>query len=820
MPTADNRKLEAMLKSYLKIAFRYLRKNKVFSIVNIVGLTLGFYCAILLTLYIAEELSFDAFHTDSDRIYRVIQQITEADGQSRTVATVAPLIATEAKAQFPEVEDFVRLIEIGRLTVGNDPLNRDYERIWIADSNFFQFFDYEFLYGNADDALTQPDNLVITESTARKYFGRADVVGERLYTNVYQATVSAVIKDFPPNSHLDINTIHAVPTWEREISQWNDWVSSNWTSNSFVTYYKVNHGFDKVAFEQKLTKLVTENYADDIGYESTFTLQPLTEIHLYSGDIQGGMNVSAGNPLYIYMFSIVGILLLVIACFNYMNLSTAAASRRTREVGMRKTLGAHKWQLVSQFVGEALLLSLCSLLIAVFAIELSLPWINAFLGQSLALPFEDLGLFSLMGVLVLVAGSASALYPAFFLSGVEPARALKHEIKVGGGTFSLRKVLVVAQFVISIVMITTTIIIYNQLQYLQQKEVGFDLDNLLVVDIKSGPLRAQFESIKQEFEQLERIKSVTVSSRVPGEWKNFPIANVEHQGSEASTQAIFIGADEDFLNTYEIELVEGRFLRNDVADSNSVLLSELAVKQLGLEDPIGQELDIPSTVWNGDLNEQDYPYSPKVIGVVKDFHFESFRKEMRPMVMASYRNPIHNIDYYTLRAAKADWQQLLPVLQEINNRFDPENPMEYTFLDNRFAQFYEADQLRGQLFMIFSLVIVLIACLGLFALASFAIEHRIKEIGIRKVLGATVGDLNWLLSKDFAKLVGLAFLLAIPFGWFAAQSWLQEFAYRIAIPWWGFFAAGLSAMLIALITISYQTLRAALMNPVESLRSE
>lgn len=809
-----------MLKNYFKIAWRYLRKNKIFSFVNITGLTLGFFCSMLLALYVLDELSFDTFHKDSGRTYRVIQQIEEQNGEIRKVATIAPLIGPEAVAQFPEVEAFHRLIEIGRLTVGNEPLNRDYERIWIADSNFFQFFDYKILYGNPVEALSRPDNLVITESTARKYFGRTDVVGEPLYTNVYQATVSAVIEDFPDNSHLGINTIHSIATWKREISQWEEWVSTNWTSNSFVTYLKMRPGFDKKDFEEKLTSLVVDNYGDDKNYQSSFTLQLLTDIHLYSRDIQGGINAREGNPLYIYMFSIIAVLLLAIACFNYMNLSTAAASRRTREVGMRKTLGAQKWQLIVQFVGEAVVLSICSLLLALFAIELLLPQLNVYLDKSLSLPFENIKLFLLLGVIVSAAGICSALYPAFFLSRVEPATALKKEIKIGGNTFSLRKLLVIAQFSISIVMISVTIVIYNQLQYVEQKDLGFDLNNLLVVDINSRPLRSQFESIKQEFEKLGDIEKVTVSSRVPGEWKNFPVANIEHRGSEARSQAIFVGVDEDFLNTYDIEIVEGRNLRNDVADSNSVLLTEMAVKQLGLEDPIGQVLDVPSTIWSGDLNEQDTPYSPRVVGVVKNFHFQSFREELRPMMLASYRNPIHNIDYYTLRASNSDWQNILPLLQEINNRFDPENPMEYTFLGDRFDQFYQADRIRGQLFIIFSLVIVLIACLGLFALASFAIEHRIKEIGIRKVLGATALDVNWLLSKDFAVLIGIAFLLAIPVAWYTMQSWLQEFAYRITIPVWVIPAAGLTALLIALITISYQTLRAAWMNPVKSLDRE
>ncbi|NGP77686.1 FtsX-like permease family protein [Balneolaceae bacterium YR4-1] len=809
-----------MIKNYLKIAWRYLHKNKIFSFVNITGLTLGFFCSILLALYVIDELRFDTFHEDAARTYRIIQKIEEVDGETRKVATVAPLVGPEAVAQFPEAETYLRLIEIGRLTVGNEPQNRDYERIWIADSNFFQFFDYKALYGNPTEALSRPDNIVITESTAKKYFGRTDVVGENLYTNVFQATVSAVIEDFPDNSHLTINTIHAVPTWEREIGQWKEWVSSNWTSNSFVTYLKMRPDFDKKAFEGKLTSLVTENYGEEVNYQSNFSLQPLTDIHLYSSEIQGGMNSREGNPLYTYMFIIIAVLLLAIACFNYMNLSTAAASRRTREVGMRKTLGAQKWQLIGQFVGEALLVSTCSLLLALFAIELLLPQLNVYLNKSLSLPFDNIQMYTVLGIIVLIAGISSAIYPAFFLSRVEPATALKKEIKIGVNTFSLRKILVVAQFAISIVMISTTIIIYNQLQYVEQKDLGFNLNNLLVIDINSGALRSQFESIKQEFEKLSDIETVTVSSRVPGEWKNFPIANLEHRGSDAKSQAIFVGVDEDFLDTYNIELLEGRALRNDVADSNSVMLTEMAVRQLGLEDPIGQVLDVPSTVWSGDLNEQDTPYSPRVVGVIKNFHFQSFREEMRPMMLASYRNPIHSIDYYTLRASNANWQNILPLLQEINSRFDPENPMEYTFLGNRFDQFYEEDRIRGQLFMVFSMIIVLIACLGLFALASFAIEYRIQEIGIRKVLGASAFEVNWLLSKDFAVLIGIAFILAVPVAWYAAQSWLQEFVYRITIPIWVFPAAGLTALFIALATISYQTLRAAWMNPVKSLGRE
>lgn len=809
-----------MYKNYLKTALRYLKKNSVFSVINIMGLTLGFTCFILLGLFVSDELSFDKFHSDFSDIYRVIQTIKEKDGHTRQVGDIAPLIGTEAKAQFPEVKDQTRLIQIGRLTVGNDPSNRDYEVIWIADPDFFQFFDFKCLYGDPLSALTRPDNIVITESIARKYFGKTNVVGQSLYTNVYQATVGAVIKDFPENSHIKMNIIHTQATWSREIKSWDKFISGNWTSNSFITYLKMTPGFDKKAFEQKLTKLVTGNYTDDIEYSSTFTLQPLSDIHLYSKNIEGAMNVNAGNPLYVYMFSIVGFLILVIACFNYMNLSTAAGSRRTREVAMRKTLGAVKNQLILQFSSEALLLSILSLLLSIALIFIILPYINSYTGKDLKLSLNDIPLIATLLSIVLAFGVLSALYPAFFLSKINPVKAFKKEVKIGGGKFSLRKILVISQFTVSIIMIAATIIIYCQLNYLQNKKLGFDVDNLLVVDINSGKLRHQFESIKQAFETLSSVKSVTVSSRVPGEWKVFPVAYVKDPETENKSLMTFVGADKDFLKTFNIKLVDGRNLTNDVSDSNSVLVSESAVRALSLKNPVGKIVDITGTMWAGDFAKQDHKYLPRIAGIVKDFYFQSFREERKPIMIASYRNPIHKIDYYTLKIHTNNWSQTISDLKNINNHFDPENPMEYTFLDNRFAEFYKADQTRGLLFLIFSGIIIFIACMGLFALASFSVKNRTKEIGIRKLLGASISQIAMLLSGEFTGSLSLAFIISIPVTYWTVENWLREFAYHIPVPWWAFLLAGLIAFCTALATISYQTIRAAITNPVESLRYE
>ena len=808
-----------MLRNYFKIAIRNLIKNKTFSLVNILGLTLGFTCFILVSLFVIDELSFDSFHDDAREIYRVVQHITEPSGDSRDVAPVAPLIGPEANSRFPEITDQTQILPIGRLTVGNEPLTRDYESIWIANPNFFEFFNFEFLYGDPTQALVGPNNLVITESIALKYFGRKDVLGESLYTNRFEATITGVIKDFPKNSHIDMKTIHTRATWD-PLFGLSDFYSTNWTANSVLTYLKTGPNFNKKNFEQELNSLVTGNYSDEIEYTSEFRLQPLTDIHLYSGSIEGGLNARKGSPLYLYMFSIVGVLILIIACFNYMNLSTAAASRRTREVGMRKTLGAGKGQLITQYLGESVILSVLSLALALTSVELLLPYINDLADRSLTLPFDSLTLvLSLIGV-ALLSGILSSLYPAFFLSRVNPAAAFKSEIQIGKSTFSLRKVLVVAQFAISIGMIASTLIIYKQLNYMKNKELGFDYNNRLVIDINSGAFRSQFQSIKQEFLKLPEVQHVSVSNRVPGEWKVQPVANVDRTDSDVSTQMMFIAADEDFLDTYDIKLLEGRNLRTELADSNSVLITKSGAEKLNLENPLGQVLSIPSTIWNGDFDEQNTPYSPVIVGIIDDFDIQSLHQTQKPVMIASWRNPIHNIDYYTLDIVTSDWQETIAKLKEVGFQFDPENPIEYTFLDGRFDALYKADQMRGKIFLIFSGIVIFIACMGLFALASFSIETRIREIGVRKVLGASSQNIILLVCKDFLMLVLIALFVSAPIAWYVVEQWLTDFAYRISInPLW-FILAGLIALFISMLTISYQAFRAAMLNPVESLRSE
>ena len=816
-----------MLTNYIKIAFRYLFKNQTFSAINIFGLTLGFLCFTLIALYLHDELSFDMFHKDSSRIYRVLQHEKQEDGTTRNVAPVAARIAPEAAKQIPEVEDAVRVSAFGRITIGNDPANRDYERLLITDTNFFSFFDFPFVAGDPLNALQTPDGIVVSETIAKKYFGNTPALGKRLWTSLnrngqpVEFTVTGVMKDFPKNSHLQLSIIFSDKTWPTIFPWYNQFMNSDWESNTFITYMKLKPGANTKSFEAKLTSIVKSNYPAGKEFKSDYTLQPLKDIHLYSDKIQG-IEISANgmNPFYIYLFAAVALLILTIACLNYMNLSTASAYKRTREIGTRKTLGAHRTQLIAQFTGEAVIVSLISLLLASALLQLILPTINEFTEKSLSLSTLPLNWF--LGVLgaTILSGLLSSLYPSFVISRVSPSEALKKEVKIGNRGIPVRKMLVVVQFAISIMMIASTLIIYRQLQFIRSKELGFDFENLLVIDINSGPLRRNFENVKAEFASVPEVQKISTSTRVPGEWKSFPITTIKTNESSQGQELIYVGIDQDFFSTYNIKLLEGRNFTAGSSDSTKVILTKLAVEQLNLVNPIGQIIEIPSVRWGGSIQKLEVPFRVEVIGVADNFHFESLRLKMMPLIFASPNTPIQRIDYYTLKIKTNNWSETLDKLKAVNTKIDANNPLEYTFLDQQIESFYKADVKRGQIFLVFSCIIVLIACLGLFALVSFSIESRTKEIGIRKVLGATVESIVGMVSKEFLLLVFLAGIIAIPVAYYLMKNWLQDFAYHVSITVEIFALAALIALVIAFITVSFKSIRAAAANPVKSLRNE
>ncbi|MCI0752018.1 MAG: ABC transporter permease [Flammeovirgaceae bacterium] len=816
-----------MLLNNLKFSFRQLMKNKTFTFINIFGLTTGFLCFTLLALYIHDEVNFDLFHRDADKTYRVLQHEKQEDGTLRKVAPVASLIGKEAVTQFPEVESVCRMFVLGRVTMGNDPANRGYERILSTDDNFFTFFDFPLIEGDPATVLKNPDGVVLTESLARKYFGNEKAFGKRIWTSFYrndkpvEFTVTGIMHDFPKNSHMQIDLIFSESSWPAQFRWYTEFVSSDWTSNSYVTYLKLASGTNIASLSEKMTSLVKKNYPPDDEFKSNFTLQPLRDIHMYSENIQGNeLNANGIKPFYLYMFAAVGFLLLLIACLNYMNLSTAAAFKRTREIGTRKTLGARKTQLIGQFISDSLVLSCSSLVLAFVILQSILPFVNQFTQKELSLGFLSAEWLMMIVGIMIAAGILSAFYPAFVTAQVSPAEAIKKEIKIANKSLPVRKVLVVAQFTISIIMIASTLVIYRQLEFMRSKDLGFETESLLVIDINSDRLRRNFENVKAEFAKPSEVLQISTSTRVPGEWKTFPIAHVKPMGEPQGEEMIYVGIDNDFLKTYDIELKEGRNFSVDPADSTKVILTELAVQQLGLKDPIGQVIEIPTIRWGGSIENLDRVFTAEVIGIAENFHFESLRSDMRPVIFAAPNTPIQRIDYYTLKIKTSDWPATLNRLKEINTVIDPNNPIEYTFLESRFKDFYKADEQRGQVFLTFSLIIVLIACLGLFALVSYSVESRTKEIGIRKVMGATVTNIVGMMSKEFLLLVVFACGLAIPVSYFFMQEWLQDFAYHINMGAGTFIAASLLTILIAWITISLRSVKAAVANPVNSLRSE
>lgn len=818
-----------MFRNYFKISIRQLIKNKAFAAINATVLTLGFSCFILLSLYLYDELSFDMFHRDAKNIYRVIQYEQQENGITRDVASIAPAIGKEVMVQFEEVEDMCRLSAFGRITVGNDPVTRTHERVLSADHNFFTFFDFPLIEGNPKTALSDPYTIVISETTKQKYFGEGDALGKQIWSgyssngNPVYLTVSGVMKDFPKNSHLQFSIVFSDVTWHNVYRDYTQYVNTNWVDTEYTTYLKLKPNSSSTLLTKKIEELVKSNYPTDREFNSQFELQSLKSIHTQSDHLQSAadeFNAKSIKPFYLYTFAALAVLLLLTGCLNYMNLSTAVAIKRTREIGTRKVLGAHKLQMVMQFITDTLVISSLALLLSFAIVYAVLPAFNMFTGKEMQL--TTLPLEWIVGVLgtILVIGITAAMYPAFIASRVSIVDALKREIKIGNSSFSVRKALLVVQFGISMIMITSTLVIYQQLDYMRNKDLGFNHNNLLVIDINSRNLRRDFEIVKAEFASQPEITSVTASTRVPGEWKSYPITTTKSEGNTIGTDMVFVGIDRDFLATYQIKLLAGRTIQNPKADSLKVVLTELAVEQLGLTNPIGQIIEIPKVRYGERVEELNNPFRVEIIGVVENFHFESLRSQMLPVIFGAPNTAIQVIDYYTLRVNTNNWNRTLESLKAINSKLDPDNPLEFTFLDVRFDEMYRADAKRGQIFLVLSIIVVVIACLGLFALVSYAVEARTKEIGVRKVLGASVHSIVNLIAKEFLPLVVIAGGVGLPVAWYFMRNWLHEFAYHIPFGIQIAIESLLITFIIALVTIGVRVTRAARVNPVESLRSE
>ncbi|MEP1094780.1 MAG: ABC transporter permease [Cyclobacteriaceae bacterium] len=810
-----------MLKNYFNVALRNLLKHKFYSLLNVMGLSIGLACFMLISLFIKDELSYDTFHKDSDRIHR-IDFFATLNGNDVISSNVGAPVANALREDYPEVEDATRLNTGGTWFVKKKGSTETFkeETVLMADSNFFSFFSVELIYGDPQTSLTRPNTLVLDLKTSKKIFGDINPVGEVLVLdNRHDYEVTGVYKDLPQNSHFHQNILLSMSSF--------DWVNQGqWLSTNFNTYVKMKEGINASILESKFPDMVEtycapliEQYLNltmdefrESGNALSFSLFPLTDIHLKS-DKEDELEAN-GDIKYIYIFSAVALFILALACINFMNLSTARSSNRAKEVGVRKVMGAFRKQLIYQFISEAVLISFISFAVAYLLVFAAIPGFNLIAAKELSyLAILEPGfLLAMLGIMLLV-GLLAGSYPAFYLSMFKPVEVLKGKVRQGIKSGPIRSTLVVFQFSISIIMIIGTAIVFDQLSFIQNKKLGYDKDQILIVN-DAWILRDQVQAFKEETSRNSNILNSTVANFTPTSNNNNSDLFFKSPSAASDESLVLSRAriDHDFLETLGITVKEGRgFSREFPSDSSGVLLNESAVRQFGYENPVGSLL---YRYGGDDDNPEVEGY--RILGVVDDFHYQSLRNNIRPLVLelrpnggtAMFRIQMSNASE-TIDHIKSTWE-----------KFAPGQPFDFRFMNNEFNAQYEEEQKIGQIFSIFAILAILIACLGLFGLAAFTAEQKTKEIGIRKTLGASVSNIVNLLSKNFIKLVLISFVVAIPVSYLAMEYWLGDFAYRTSLKPITFILSGLAAIVIAWITISFQSWKAARSNPVKSLRTE
>lgn len=806
LPKSKNSNI--MLKSNIKVAYRSLKRNKVHASINIMGLAIGIAFSCMLYLYVSKELTYDQFHEKSDRTYRALLLDQRNPDQPRTLGVNPPPLGPALATDLPEIESMARLFRPSGQIVFTVANRNFQERDWfIADQSLFDILDFEFLDGNPATALTAPNTVVITETAAIKYFGSKDVVGKELKSGENSRKVTAVLTDPPGNSHLQFAILVS------NVSSDEGWQSylSNWQTYGAYTYVLLSDG---ATLEQLKSKLDDFEQLRFGPFASVFSIdfQGIEDIYMNSAQIEYGLEAGQGRMDYIYIFTSMGLFILLIACINYLNLATATAVFRVREIGIRKAIGAYKKQLRGQFLTESLMISLLAMVLAIGIMDLTFPFFNSITGTDFDITWNTLTEYlPLIFGLALIIGLLAGSYPAFYLSRFRPIQALRNQ--TAGGSAFLRKGLVVFQFVLTIVMLVSTLVVDRQLSFVREMDIGFDKERLLVIDINSANVRTQFQTMKNEFEQISGVASVGVSSRVPGEWKNITTAYFRNVNSDPSDslQSYYMSFDEGMINTFKFQLLTGDYFGpNQTVDSTGILLNETAVKALGLNEPIG------ATVLASNEGTQ---LRARVIGVFKDFHFQSLHEKVAPLIIGSWNNPIRVIDYFTLKVT-GDMAQVLDAANDVHEKFDDRSPMEYHVLTDQLAVFYEEEKQAGMIFQMGAGLSIFVACLGLFALASFTASKRKKELGIRKILGAGHANLFLLLSSTFAKQVGIAFLIASPLAYYMMKNWLGAFEYHISLGADTFLLAGIMSFSVALLTVSYRSIRVIKSNPVESIRQE
>ena len=809
-----------MIKKYFKSAFRNLLKNKFYSSINIIGLAVGLATCLLILLYVLDELSYDKYNINADRIYRVNNEIKFGDNHL-DMATCPALLGPTMVNEFPEVEQYTRIRWYGSFFVKKNNENIKEARVGFADSTLFDVFTLPMINGNPKTALKEPHSLVITEKIAKKYFNTANAVGETMLINdTGYYKVTGVIENIPMQSHFNFDIF--VPMIEDKRSNEDNWLSESWN-----TYILLKKGANVKKLEPQLNGMMEKNAASLLksvvnqnmdefkksGNYISASLTPLTGIHLHSNKIaELGGN---GNAQVIYIFSAIALLILLIACVNFMNLSTARSSNRAKEVGVRKVLGSRKINLIQQFLTESFLVSLMALIVAIIAAWLLLPYFNQIAGKQIQTGtlFQPGMLLSLV-VLMLIVGLLAGSYPAFFLSSFQPIAVLKGKLAGGFKRSWLRNALVVFQFSISIMLIFGTIVIYNQLTYIHNKDIGFKRDRVIIIN-NTNALGDRTITFKNELLGVSGVQNATMSGYLPVNYNNrssdaFFISPALEPGSSISMQ--YWSVDENYIPTLDIQILQGRNFSNQYAmDSTGIIINDAAARFLSTKDPLNKKLYNVKNINTKAINEYH------IIGVVKNFNFSSLHNIITPLALV-LRKDIGNI---SVRISASS--NIGNVIAQLKNKWQsmaPGRPFDYSFMDDDFNKLYTTEQRTGKIFITFAVLAILIASLGLFGLITYASEQRVKEIGIRKVLGASVTNIAGMLSKDFLKLVLISSAIAFPTAWWAMHKWLQDFAYRVSIGWWVFLVAGMLALVIALATVSFQAIKAAIANPVKSLRTE
>ena len=789
-----------MFKNLIKTAFRHILKHPGYSILNILGLTLGISSALFLIIYVSDEVSYDRYHEKSDRIYRVSSKITEPDDQFTWIVAQIPF-GPQVVQDYPEVQSFVRFINMPRALYKFEDKEFTEENFFYADSTLFYIFTYKVLKGDVKAALTEPNKIILTERIATRYFGDSDPIGKTLTAGTSTFEVTGVIEDVPFNSHFRFDAISSRNNLPKQLGTWGNF--------GVFTYLLFPENFDVKAFETKMQAMYDAYMKTIFGgmnIKIEYILEPMTRIHLYSTN--AGEPEPTGSITYVYIFAIVALFLVLIAGMNYMNLATARSARRAREVGLRKVVGSRRGPLIAQFLSESTVFTLISLILSLIILVVLLPKFNMLAGKSfdLHIIYSPVVLLTLIGV-ILVVGIFGGSYPAFFLSRFSPVTVLKGEITQGSAGSLFRKILVVFQFAISVIMIICTLVVFRQLNYLKTKDQGFDQKDVINITL-NGPMVRKYLVLKQALTDFPEIKYVTSTDTPIGEGSGKLIFNVETDQGMSQRGVNFAVVDHDFVDALGITIINGRDFQEDMPSDTltGVVVNETFVKRMNWTEPIGKKVEA------GDENT----LRARVIGVMKDYHQTGMYNEIESLLLA-YRT--RNNQIY-IKLSGNNNQAALSYIESKWKEIFPDQPFSYTYLSERFNRQFEADEKRGLIFTMFTVLAILIACLGLFGLASYMVEQRTKEIGIRKVFGANESIILRLIAKDFLILVTAGIIIAIPVAWYLMNDWLQNYVYRTNIGVPLLVIASLLTIAITFITISYKAYQAAVMNPANSLKTE